>query len=79
MSGENSLKGNVMKAHSELVKAGSLDEAWLILRFLQNGKITLGLGDLGARVEGILEALGCAVFYSGNFNHARFYLRYANS
>ena len=74
MSGENTLKSKVMNAYRELVRNDRLLEASVVLMFLRNGKINLGLSDVGYYVERILEALGCRIRYSRNFNNARVYL-----
>lgn len=74
MSEEMTLKAKVMNAYSELVRNDRLLEARAVLRFLRDGKTNLGLGDVSSYVEGILEALGCRIRYSRNFNIARVYL-----
>ena len=46
MSGENTLKSKVMNAYRELVRNDRLLEASVVLMFLRNGKINLGLSDV---------------------------------
>ena len=64
MTGINILKVKVMNTHRELIRNGDFDTAGGILKFLRNGKITLGLGDVGMKVEKILDALGCVLRYA---------------
>lgn len=68
------LKYRVMETHINLVRRGNYGEARLVLRLLNNGHIKCGLDDDAFRVEGRMEALGCAVRYSRNYNFSTVYL-----
>lgn len=75
MTSINILKKKVMNAHSELVRNGDFDVACSILCFLQNRQITLGLSDVGMKVEKILDDLGCLLRYTRRFYMVKVYLR----
>lgn len=74
MSAVNELKSKVINAYRETARKGDLLTAHSLLRFLSDGKTTLGLSDTAYRVESILESLGCKIYYSHNYNLARVYL-----
>ena len=69
----NILKKKVMNAHSELVRNGEFDVARSILRFLKDRQTTLGLSDVGMKVERILDELGCR--YTRRFYLVKVYLK----
>ena len=54
---------------------GKYEEAHIVLRFLRNGSVRLGLDDASWNVEQELEKLGCVITYSRNYNVATAYLR----
>lgn len=58
------LRYRIIEAHAQLVKAGKYQEARLILRMLNEGRISLGLNDTAWAVETLLESLGCYIYYS---------------
>ncbi len=60
-------KYKLMDTHRELVRQGKLLEARLLLKFLRNGKITLGLGDVDWAVEKLCEDIGCHISYSRRY------------
>lgn len=68
------LRYRVMETHIILVRTGNYGEARLVLRLLNHGSVKLGLDDDAFRVEGRMEALGCAVRYSRNYNYSTVYL-----
>lgn len=55
-------------------RAGMFDEAHLLLVFLRNRVITLGLTDSASRIEHLLENVGFKPHYGRNYNTAQFYL-----
>lgn len=69
------LKHRVMKAHREAVMKGKMETAWLLLKLLHKGKVSLGTSPSSAEAENILTNLGCKVFYSQSYGTARIYLR----
>ena len=75
MTSINILKKKVMNAHSELVRNGEFDVARSILRFLKDRQTTLGLSDVGMKVERILDELGCLLRYTRRFYLVKVYLK----
>ena len=62
----------VSALHLKLVREGKFDEAWLLLRFLRNGVIRLGLYDSAWAVELLLEDVGFRPRYGRGYNTAEF-------
>ena len=62
----------IMEFYPLFCREGRLYEARLLLRFLRNGSITLGLDDDSARIEHLLEDLGFKAYYGRNYNTARY-------
>lgn len=55
----------IMLKHRELVQAGKMETAHILLRLLQHGRVFLGYGDAEFDAESILKKLGCVITYSG--------------
>lgn len=53
----------LIDAHKGLVKTGEYRQAQLVLRMLQEGKVTLRLDDESCAVECLCERLGCPIWY----------------
>lgn len=64
----------IMRKHMYLTKHGEYAQAKNLLILLNRGYVNLRLGDDDAKTEIYLEKLGCRVFYTRNFNIARFSL-----
>ena len=69
------LRYRVIEHHIQLVRNGEYQAAWGLLYLLRNGKINLGLSDDSARIESVLQKLGCKIICSRNFTIATAYLQ----
>lgn len=67
------IRYRLMERHTELVKAGELDVARLVLRFLIKKEIRLGLDDASWMTESELEKAGVFIRYDrrGYTSYAR--------
>ena len=64
----------VAEKHLLYFREGSYEEAHLLLRFLRNGTVRLGLYDSASNVETLLEGIGFKPRYGRNYNTAEFSL-----
>ena len=63
----------LMLKHKELVSAGKLTVAWVLLKLLKKHCISLGYDDAAFEAECICEKLGCNISYSGPYCIANVY------
>lgn len=69
------LRFRVMEFHKELVKGGQYIAARKVLRFLSEGQMCLGLGDVDFYLETRMEKLGCRIAYIGRHYTCHVYLK----
>ena len=67
-------KHRTKKLHAEMIRSGKFEEAHLVLRFLRNGMVRLGLDDADWDVQCELEQIGYKTHSSRNGSTATVYL-----
>ena len=67
-------KKAVKESYSKYCRNGEFEVARLLLRFLRNGVVTLGLYDEANTVEQLLDRIGFKPYYGRNYNTAVYHL-----